>query len=136
MPGHYLPWTCGRGQALTAFLPSVPIDHDEDPQCSANRLAADLLLDTNNHPLTSIQHTAVSQGCVTQVFLMNVRTPDGDTFPLLGQLDDALAWRDGHTQAPVGKLEWFDSNQATCMAEPMGAPIQEAFSMQGLYTNI
>ena len=74
------------GRHSPHFLPSVPVDHNEDPHCSANRLAADLLLDTENYPLTSIQHTAVSQGCVAHVFMMNARTPDGDLLPLLEQL--------------------------------------------------
>ena len=133
------------GTHLPHFLPSVAVGHGEDPACAASRLAADLSLDINNHALTAIQHAATSKDCVTQVFLMNVRTPEGDMFPLLEQLDDALAWGDRHTAQPDGKLEWFNSSeatgmaassQATCMTESMGAAIEEAFSMQGLHTNI
>jgi hypothetical protein len=68
--------------------------------------------------------------------MMNVRTPDGDLLPLLEQLDDILAWRNEHTQAPDDRLEWFNRSQVACVSESMNAPVQEAFSVPGIYTNI
>jgi len=68
--------------------------------------------------------------------MMDVRTPDGDLLPLLEQLDDILAWRNERTQAPDDRLEWFNRSQVACVSESMNAPVQEAFSMQSIYTNI